>query len=198
MTSNNSTLIGLNAGSKITTGEINVLIQGGESLTTGNSNTFVGNGAGGRTESGSSNVMIGISAGIAIAGTSKTNSNCVYVGANTSGVSNQNNQVVIGDSAVGMGTNTVVLGNDSIVNTFLKGVVNAINTRFGTATDYVQNDANGIRLFGAANKMWLSSFPTAPSSATDTGTLGEVRITSSGIYVATATNVWLKATLSTF
>ena len=44
----------------------------------------------------------------------------------------------------------------------------------------------------------ISSLNTAPSSATDTGTLGEVRITATYIYVCTATNTWVRTALSTW
>lgn len=39
----------------------------------------------------------------------------------------------------------------------------------------------------------LSALNTAPSSATDTGTAGEVRFTTTGIYICVATNSWIKA-----
>ena len=44
----------------------------------------------------------------------------------------------------------------------------------------------------------LSALNTAPSSSTDTGTTGEVRITSAGIFICTATNTWIKCTGTTF
>jgi lysophospholipase L1-like esterase len=39
---------------------------------------------------------------------------------------------------------------------------------------------------------------TAPSSATDTGTTGEIRFTSTGIYICIATNTWIKCVGATF
>lgn len=44
----------------------------------------------------------------------------------------------------------------------------------------------------------LSNLNTAPSSATDTGTKGEIRVTADAIYVCTATNTWVKAALATW
>lgn len=44
----------------------------------------------------------------------------------------------------------------------------------------------------------LSALNAAPSSATDTGTTGEIRVTSGFIYVCTATNTWVRAALSTW
>jgi hypothetical protein len=43
-----------------------------------------------------------------------------------------------------------------------------------------------------------TNFPTAPSSATDTGTTGEVRITATYIYVCTATDTWVRTQLTTW
>ena len=44
----------------------------------------------------------------------------------------------------------------------------------------------------------LSALSTAPSSAIDTGTLGEVRIDASYIYVCTATDVWKRVAIATW
>ena len=44
----------------------------------------------------------------------------------------------------------------------------------------------------------LLTLNTAPSSPTDTGTLGEVRWTSTHVYLCTAANIWVRAALSTW
>lgn len=44
----------------------------------------------------------------------------------------------------------------------------------------------------------LSALNTAPANATDTGVLGEIRIVADYIYVCTATNVWVRAALTTW
>jgi hypothetical protein len=49
-----------------------------------------------------------------------------------------------------------------------------------------------------ATKYRLSALNTAPSSATDTGTLGEIRFTATYIYVCTATNTWVRTALTTW
>lgn len=51
---------------------------------------------------------------------------------------------------------------------------------------------------GIFSQLRLSALNTAPSSSTDTGTAGEIRITSNYIYFATATNTWVRTALSTF
>jgi hypothetical protein len=49
-----------------------------------------------------------------------------------------------------------------------------------------------------ATQYQLSALNTAPTSATDTGTTGEVRITSGFIYVCVATNTWVRTALTTW
>ncbi|MCJ1809922.1 hypothetical protein [Flavobacterium covae] len=39
---------------------------------------------------------------------------------------------------------------------------------------------------------------TAPASATSTGVVGEIRVTSSYLYVCTATNTWVRSALATW
>lgn len=48
------------------------------------------------------------------------------------------------------------------------------------------------------SKYTLDALNTAPSSATDTGVLGEIRVTATHIYVCTATNVWARTALATW
>lgn len=47
-------------------------------------------------------------------------------------------------------------------------------------------------------KLNLRALNTAPSSSTDTGTAGEIRITATYIYVCTATNTWVRSALTTW
>jgi hypothetical protein len=47
-------------------------------------------------------------------------------------------------------------------------------------------------------KYYVAAMNTAPSSASDTGTLGEIRITATYIYVCTATNTWVRTALATW
>jgi hypothetical protein len=57
-------------------------------------------------------------------------SNSVFLGYNTKALADsQTNQIVIGDSAVGLGSNTAILGNSSITKTQLQG-----NVGIGTAS----------------------------------------------------------------
>ena len=49
-----------------------------------------------------------------------------------------------------------------------------------------------------ATQYKLSALNTAPANATDTGTLGEIRIVADAIYVCIATDTWVKANLATW
>jgi hypothetical protein len=44
----------------------------------------------------------------------------------------------------------------------------------------------------------INAMHVAPISATDTGTVGEIRVTSTFIYVCTATNTWVRSALTTW
>ena len=60
--------------------------------------------------------------------------------------------------------------------------------KFYTAT-------NGVKLNG---QITLLALNTAPSSATDTGTLGEIRWAADYVYLCTATDTWVRAALATW
>jgi hypothetical protein len=95
--------------------------------TTGSNNSAVGVNSLFSNTSGGSNSAVGISAGRYIADGTTANeitNNSVYLGNDTKALANnQTNQIVIGHNATGLGSNTAVLGNDSIVTTALKGNV---------------------------------------------------------------------------
>lgn len=98
--------------------------------TTGSRNTAIGNSALNHASLGNDNVAIGNDAG---SNTGNGNSNSspiqsIYIGSvvkSINGTGGQTNEIVIGYNAVGNGSNTVTLGNTSIVNTYLQGTVNA-------------------------------------------------------------------------
>ena len=121
-----------------TTGASNTAI-GNYSLfsnTTGVSNSALGLSALQNNTTGSGNSSIGFGSGQFIANKSTAATilnNSIMLGYNTSPLAdNQTNQIVIGYDATGIGSNTVVLGNDSIVTTALKGNV-GIGTTSPTA-----------------------------------------------------------------
>lgn len=68
------------------------------------------------------------------------------------------------------------------------------------AAEPVDNGTDQLQVLGStiSTQYKLSSLNTAPASATATGTLGEIRVTATHIYVCTATNTWVRADLSTW
>ena len=109
-------------------GNLNIAlgIGGLRSNTTGGDNISLGYDTLGNNTTGSYNVGLGYKSGLFIAdGSANTQcSSSIFIGkeARANG-NNQTNQIVIGGGAVGNGSNTVTLGNDSIATTYLKGIV---------------------------------------------------------------------------
>jgi trimeric autotransporter adhesin len=91
---------------------------------------------------GSNNIATGYQAGRYIANGStanETSSNSLYLGVNTKALSSGGtNEIVIGCGATGLGSNTVTLGDSSIVTTALQG-----NVGIGTTTPSVPLEVNG-------------------------------------------------------
>jgi hypothetical protein len=86
-----------------------------------------GTGSLGSTTIGNNNVGIWVRAGNYIANRTTTLSlvdNSIFIGAYSRALANsQTNQIVIGDECIGNGSNTVTLGNTSIVSTTLRGAI---------------------------------------------------------------------------
>lgn len=98
-------------------------------LTTGWSNTAIGTLAL-TNNNGNNNVSIGYGSGEIISnGSALTNANnSVFIGNATRAFdNNQTNQIVIGFSAIGAGSNTATLGNTLITKTILRGTINTAN-----------------------------------------------------------------------
>ena len=97
-----------------------------ESNTEGNDNIAIGSAALGYNTTGNDNTAIGSDAGGNIIGglPNTTPNNSVFIGfGTTANADNETNQIVIGHSARGDGSNSVVLGNSSITRTRLQGQV---------------------------------------------------------------------------
>ena len=118
----------------------------------------------------------GVQAGLYIADgvtANQTSNNSVYEGYNAMAqASGDTNEIVIGASAIGNGSNTVTLGNTSIVKTILQG-----NVGIGTTTPSQSLDVNGNVNIENANGILLKD--------TVTGTCALVQLTS-GVLVPTA------------
>jgi hypothetical protein len=140
--SNNTTgyynsAIGMNALSNNTTGSYNTGVgtTALASNTTATNNTAIGWAALNANTTGSRNVALGVNAGQFHAdGTTVLTDpeNSVYIGYNARGYNNSDsNSIVVGYDAIGLGANTVVLGNSSIITTALKG-----NVGIGTTNQF--------------------------------------------------------------
>ena len=190
-----NTFVGIGTGNNNTTGSSNTA-NGYRSLfsnTTGSSNTANGyaslysnttgiyNTANGHRSlfsntTGSSNTANGMQSGRYIADgttTNKTSNNSLYLGYDTRALADgDTNEIVIGASAIGVGSNSVVLGNDSITKTILKG-----NVGIGTT------EPTNILSFGgnAARTWWLERHTT-------TNTAGKTLTIQAGGATAAATD----------
>jgi len=102
---------------------------------TASNNTAVGRYTLGLT-SGAGNTAIGYAAGyLRVGGTNGNSIDSVFIGSLTkSNGLNSENEIVIGTGAESAGSNTVVLGNDDIVSTRLKGDVIVANGNVGIGT----------------------------------------------------------------
>jgi hypothetical protein len=142
-----NTAVGGNALFSNTTGNNNTAL-GSNALTintTGSNNTIIGRLSLSENTTGENNTAQGFQAGRFIAnGTTanQTGSNSIFIGADTKALANgQTNQIVIGHNATGIGSNTVTLGNDSIVTTALKG-----NVGIGTTNPQGRLDVSGATI----------------------------------------------------
>ena len=106
--------------------------------------------------SGSNNVALGYTAGSYQ--TNGTNSGTVnsgvFIGAKTKTQSSNNstNEIVIGYDAIGTGSNTATIGNDSITNTYLKGKVN-LNNRLKLAS-YTKTQRDALTNKEVGDMIW--------------------------------------------
>jgi hypothetical protein len=152
-TGNYNVALGRSALSENISGHYNVALgREAGNLITGDGNSCVGSGAGAFCISGSYNVFIGKGAG----------SNTNYQRQNAY------NTIVIGQDTYSTKDNQVVLGNSSIVETLLNGVIRK------------------------------NALDTAPVNSNATGTPGEIRFASDAIYVCIATNTWKKIAITTW
>jgi hypothetical protein len=120
-----------------------------ENNTTGLVNTALGMQSLEYNTSGSYNTGVGYLAGSKITGgniSNTTGSYSLFLGAKTKAMAdNETNQIVIGYDAVGVGSNSVVLGNDSITKTILKGNVGIGTTSTPDALTISGSSSLGVR-----------------------------------------------------
>ncbi len=148
------------------------------SNTTGNYNIGIGYDALYGNTDGAFNIAIGVSAGKYITGGSTANTTGdynIFIGQDTkANADNDQNEIVIGYNATGLGSNTVVLGNDSITTTALNG-----NVGIGTTSPSANLDIASTKTSG--NIIAIG----ADSAVTLDGTLAGLDIDLSTNYTAT-------------
>lgn len=126
-----------------TTGSNNVAVGSlaAKDNTTGSNNIALGRSTLTSNIAGSNNVVFGALAGMSNAdGTSTTSLNdSILIGYYASAQGNsQTNQIAIGNNVDGLGSNTVVIGNDAVIKTALKG-----NVGIGTTEPAAKLDVAG-------------------------------------------------------
>lgn len=117
------------------------------SNTAGYNNSAIGSYALYSNTTGNNNLALGPNAGRYITNGSTPNTTGdfnIFLGASTKAFAdNDQNEIVIGYNATGIGSNSVVLGNDSITTTVLKGNIGIGTSTFGTNAAKVLGIANG-------------------------------------------------------
>ena len=101
-------------------------VDGKLNISDANSNVLIGDGSGESISTGNNNTALGYNAGRYIdgGGNNTDSDNSVFIGYDSRPLADaQTNQIVIGYDAIGLGSNTVVLGNSSITKTRLQGDV---------------------------------------------------------------------------
>jgi hypothetical protein len=103
-------------------------------------------------------------------------------------------------SSIGNTSNVAIPIQDGSATGFLiRGATiqsgNLMEVQNSNGTILAKIDASSNAIFPQYR---LSALNTAPASSTDTGTTGEIRITSNYIYVCVATNTWVRSALSTW
>ena len=124
-----NTVLGTQSCQNLTTGSNNMSFGRFtmNALTTGNNNTAVGAGALAGITIHSGNTALGFAAGrlTALSATITATENSIYIGTNSraANATGDNNCIVIGTEAVGLGANTTVIGNSSITQARIFGQV---------------------------------------------------------------------------
>lgn len=152
--------------------------------TTGNGNTAIGEFALGTNITGDNNIALGTDAGgdDSFFANNESGTNSIFIGNSAYPLNDgETNQIVIGHSVIGLGSNTVVLGDDDIINTYLKGTVNVDSNAADTvAIMKLENTGGAIKVFvSSASPEGVITGDIGDLCVIDT-TAGEIYIKESG------------------
>lgn len=116
-------------------------------ISTGSRNSVLGYDALKSNTTGSDNIAIGANAGSLIlsGGFNDICNNSIFIGSETRPTNNnETNQIIIGHSVIGSGSNTVTIGNNSITTTRLRGAVQggSFVKDGGLSTQYLMADGS--------------------------------------------------------
>ena len=168
--------IGFNSGNNNETGSSNTFVgtSSGSNNIGADYNTALGNYSGANLDTGGDNIFLGYNSGrfISDSATPLTEStNSIFIGSRSKASADaQTNQIVIGYDSIGLGNNTTSIGTSATTVTGLYG--------------------NQIRL--------LSGMGTAPATSTSPGVTGTIIVTTTYIYVCTATDTWKRVAIATW
>lgn len=220
-TGSNLTLIGRRAGQLVSSGSSVVAVGSlaAYGVTSASSVTCVGYMAGANSNSSGNSVF---GSGTLISVTSAVSgNNCVfgasaarYYGSGTStltntvggvyigqdvraGANNVTNEIVIGASAIGNGSNTATIGNTSTTLVATTGQLRGLGS-YSTTSSAAANvaiDSSGNLTRSTSTMLRKVS---VPSTATSSGAVGDVAYDASYLYVCTAANTWVRAALATW
>jgi hypothetical protein len=163
----------------------------------GSDNTALGYSALNSNLSGSRNTGLGVNAGISIQDTTDS----IYIGYSANSfLPAQINEIVIGATAMGNGSNTVTLGNDSIVTTYLKGNIQlptVPTTSGGSYSILTRNDVTGevekivVTPYVVYTALITQSGTASPTVTILENTIGSIDWTrdSTGAYKGTSLNL---------
>ncbi len=142
----------------------------------GDGNVFIGGQAGRDLESGSYNVFLGTAAGMfsGSGGAHTSSTNSIFIGYNSMPQANgQTNQIAIGDSVIGAGSNTTTIGNTNITATYLRGSL--------IASDNITNGTTRVDIAGTGTGWAVCHSGSA--TATDNVNLVDCTSTPSADYM---------------
>ena len=206
ITGRNNTANGSNSLSQNTTGYENTAI-GNSTLaynTTGNENTAIGTASFSNNTTGNKNTANGFGAGRFIANGSTPNTTSdysVYLGSDTkASADNAQNEIVIGYNAIGIGSNTTVIGNASTTNAEIKGTLKSngqILALTSKTANYTVLISDEIIICDATSAPITITLPTAVGKTGQTYTIKRINGGFNNVTIATTSNQTIDGFAST-